>query len=175
MRHGWHWAVLLAVAASALAWFLFLRADDSNEPPHAFSPSSDPSAASPQPAVRPTGLVDAASSVPPEAAADNIMGGGPTPDSASAIISEIRAVLTEDPKLAEELARADQAQFPDSPDADERDALLVAAVYNQKDPLRARLETRRYLRRHPGGRFAEQLMHVTGATMPVPTASSSSR
>jgi hypothetical protein len=41
--------------------------------------------------------------------------------------------------------------------------------------LRARLETRRYLRRHPGGRFAEQVMHVTGATMPVPTASSSSR
>jgi hypothetical protein len=175
MRRAWKWAVPLAVAASILTWSLFLRPDGPNEPPHAFSRSRDPSAATPQPAVRPKELVDAASSVPPEVAADSIMGAGPTPDSASGIIPEIRAVLTEDPKLAEQLARADQVQFPDSPDADERDALLVAAVYNQKDPLRARLETRRYLRRHPGGRFAEQLMHVTGATMPVPTASSSSR
>jgi hypothetical protein len=103
------------------------------------------------------------------------MHGEPTPHSGSTIIQEIRAVLTEDPKLAEELARADREQFPDSPDADERDALLVAAVYNQRNPLRARLETRHYLRRHPNGRFAEQLMHVTGAHRPIPAASSSSR
>jgi hypothetical protein len=103
------------------------------------------------------------------------MDGGPTPDNASAIIQEIRAVLTEDPKLAEQWARAHKEQFPDSPDADERDALLVAAIYNQRDPLRARLETRRYLRRHPNGRFAEQLMHVTGAHRPVLSAPASSR
>jgi hypothetical protein len=89
-------------------------------------------------------------------------------------IVDIRALLIEDPKRAEELARADQERFPDSPDADERDALLVAAIYNQHQPLRARREARNYLRRHPHGRYAEELMHVTGARIPAPSASASS-
>lgn len=93
--------------------------------------------------------------------------GGPPPS----IIADIRAVLVENPKLAEELARADQEQFPNGPHADERDALLVAAIFNQHRLMEARREARNYLRRHPRGRYAEQLMQRTGAVMPVSTAS----
>ena len=77
-------------------------------------------------------------------------------------------MLTEDPVLAEQPARADQERFPDRPEADERDALLVAAVYNQKQPTRARKEARRYFRQHPDGRYREFLQKGTGAFVPPP-------
>ncbi len=79
-------------------------------------------------------------------------------------------MLTEAPELAEQLARADQERFPDRPDADERDALLVAAVYNQHQPTRARKEARVYFRKHPDGRFKDFLQKGTGASVP-PAAS----
>jgi hypothetical protein len=93
-------------------------------------------------------------------------GGTPLP------IEEIRAVLTEAPELAEQLVRADQERFPDRPDADERDALLVAAVYNQHQPTRARKEARVYFRKHPNGRFKDFLQKGTGASVPPPASSS---
>ena len=84
----------------------------------------------------------------------------------SGIVYEIRAVLEHDPALAEQLAREDQKRNPDSPAADERDALLVAAVYNQRDPWRARVEARIYFGRHPNGKWVDFLQRGTGASLP---------
>lgn len=88
----------------------------------------------------------------------------------SAIIAEIRAVLEEDPALAEKIAREDQKQHPDSPSADERDALLVAAIHNQHDPWRARKEARIYFRRHPNGKWVDFLQKATKASVPKPAS-----
>jgi hypothetical protein len=78
-------------------------------------------------------------------------------------IEQIRAAVRTDPKLAESLALEDQQEDPNSPDADERDALLVAAVFNQRQPYRARIEAQRYYERHPGGRYTDYLIRETGA------------
>ncbi len=82
------------------------------------------------------------------------------------IITEIRHALVANPGEAEALARADQERFPDGPYADERDALLVAAIFNQHDPLRARLEGRNYLTHHPNGRYVDFLKKYARATLP---------
>jgi len=77
------------------------------------------------------------------------------------LIQQIRDSLLRNPKLAETLAREGRQRFLDSPGADERDALLVLALMNQRRVERARLEARYYFDHHEGGRFAESLSALT--------------
>lgn len=76
---------------------------------------------------------------------------------ASSAIQRIRENVKTNPRLAEILARQDREQNPDGPDADECDAQLVAAVFNQGELGRARAEARYYFRRHPGGKYTKFL------------------
>ena len=78
------------------------------------------------------------------------------------LMQQIRAQVKSDPQLAEALAREGRQRFADSPDADERDALLVDALINQQRIGSARSETYYYFDHHPGGRFAEHLFVMTG-------------
>jgi hypothetical protein len=79
-----------------------------------------------------------------------------------AMLQQIRAHVKSDPQLAEALAREARQRFADSADADERDALLVDALINQQRIGAARSETYYYLDHHPGGRFADHLLVMTG-------------
>jgi hypothetical protein len=79
-----------------------------------------------------------------------------------ALMQQIRAYVKSDPPLAEALAREARQRFADSPDADERDALLVDALINQQKIGSARSETYYYFDHHAGGRFAEHLLVMTG-------------
>jgi len=67
-----------------------------------------------------------------------------------------------DPRRAESLAREARARFPNSPHADEWDALLVDSLVNQERIGAARSETYYYYDRHPGGAFAAHLFALTG-------------
>jgi hypothetical protein len=78
------------------------------------------------------------------------------------LMQQLRASVKSNPQLAESLAREDRQRFPDSPESDERDALLVDALINQQRIGAARSETYYYLDHHPGGRFAEHLFVMTG-------------
>jgi hypothetical protein len=78
------------------------------------------------------------------------------------LMQQIRAHVKSDPSLAEALAREARQRFADSPDADERDALLVDALINQQRIGAARSETYYYFDHHPGGRFGEHLFVMTG-------------
>ena len=78
------------------------------------------------------------------------------------LMQQIRAHVKSDPQLAEARAREGRPRFADSPDADERDALLVDALINQQRIGSARSETYYYFDHHPGGRFAEHLFVMTG-------------
>ena len=78
------------------------------------------------------------------------------------LMQQIRAHVKSDPQLAEALAREGRQRFADSPDADERDALLVDALINQQRIGSARSETYYYFDHHPGGRFGEHLFIMTG-------------
>jgi len=78
------------------------------------------------------------------------------------LMQQIRTHVKSDPPLAEALAREGRQRFADSPDSDERDALLVDALINQQRIGAARSETYYYFNHHPGGRFAEHLFIMTG-------------
>jgi hypothetical protein len=77
-------------------------------------------------------------------------------------MQQLRALVKSDPGKAEALAREDRQRFPESADADERDALLVDTLINQQRIGAARSETYYYFDHHPGGRFTEHLFAMTG-------------
>jgi hypothetical protein len=79
------------------------------------------------------------------------------------LMQQIRDSLTSNPRLAEALAREGRQRFPDSPDSEERDMLLVSALFNQRRLDRARREAYFYFERHPDGRFAKDMSLLTGA------------
>jgi type IV secretory pathway VirB10-like protein len=79
-----------------------------------------------------------------------------------ALMQQLRALVKSDPGKAEALAREDRQRFPESADADERDALLVDTLINQQRIGAARSETYYYFDHHPGGRFTEHLFAMTG-------------
>ncbi|MBN1605222.1 MAG: hypothetical protein JW940_01240 [Polyangiaceae bacterium] len=78
-----------------------------------------------------------------------------------AMMEEIRYHLMSDPKRAERLAREYQKRFPGGADIEENDALLVYAMYNQRDVDRARAEALNYFKRHPNGKYTEKLSELT--------------
>lgn len=77
-------------------------------------------------------------------------------------ILAIRAIVASNPRAAEELVYSDRKRSPDSPFADERDALLVSALNNERRPAEAQAAARRYFRSHPDGRYAEYVSRATG-------------
>jgi hypothetical protein len=77
------------------------------------------------------------------------------------LMQQIRASLLDNPGLAETLAREGRQRFPDSPQADARDALLVTALINQQRFGRARLEAHYYFDHHPDGRFGDKVSFLT--------------
>jgi hypothetical protein len=86
------------------------------------------------------------------------------------LMQQIRASLLDNPRLAETLAREGRQRFPDSPQADARDALLVTALTNQQRFGRARLEARCYFDHHPNGRFGDRVSFLT-RVHPLPAES----
>ncbi|HEY8927394.1 MAG TPA: hypothetical protein VIU64_23595 [Polyangia bacterium] len=86
----------------------------------------------------------------------------PAPARDEELLAGIRAHVRNDPRQAESLARQARARFPDSPHADEWDALLVDALVNQQRIGAARSETYYYYDHHPGGAFAPHLFALTG-------------
>jgi hypothetical protein len=84
------------------------------------------------------------------------------PISEAVLMQKIRDNVKSNPPLAESLAREGRRGFPDSPDSDERDALLVDALINQQRIGAARDETYYYMDHHPQGRFREHLFVMTG-------------
>ncbi len=80
------------------------------------------------------------------------------------LMQQIRDNVKANPPLAEALAREGRRRFPNSPDADERDALLVDALINQQRIGPARDETYYYMDQHPQGRFRQHLFIMTGVS-----------
>jgi hypothetical protein len=77
-------------------------------------------------------------------------------------MQQLRAELETNPRLVESLARELRRQFPDGKDADERDAILVGAVYNQRKFGVAKAEGQYYVKHHPQGQFLKYVAVLTG-------------
>jgi len=94
--------------------------------------------------------------------ADSVAGERAAVKSDDQLTREIRENVRSNPARAEKLARESRQRFPESANADERDALLVDALINQERIGDARSETYYYNDHHPNGHFAEHLFVMTG-------------
>jgi hypothetical protein len=150
-------AVAVVVVAGALAAGALLlgRGDPAREPARASKQATaDEPPPVPSPSLDP--LASSRPPVPPRAPSK------PAAITDEQLLGEIRANVRRDPRRAEDLARQARALFPDSPNADERDALLVDALINQERIGAARSETYYYYDHHPNGRFGAHLFSMTG-------------
>ena len=127
----------------------------------------------PQPQTEPATVAAAPSSQPPPSSSSPRHDGSfvaprlAAPMDEATLMRQIRENVKSNPVLAEALAREGRQRFPDSPDSDERDALLVDALINQQRIGAARSEAYYYFDHHPQGRFREHLFYMTGVH-PVP-------
>jgi len=158
--------VLALAAAGVVAGVRLLgRGDVTREAPAsegarpAAAESPPPRPAPPPAPAAPAPAAPAASAAPPDAAANGD----------DRLIEDIRANVRRDPRRAEALARQARSRFPGSPNADERDALLVDALINQQRIGAARSETYYYYDHHPNGKFAAHLFSMTGVHPAPPT------
>lgn len=163
MRRVWYFAFLLCVLVCGLLLFVQRgKSKQSREEPDTGTPTPARSAV-PRLAYA---VLTGPDADPPRLDSD------PSPGEAKdagrlvldeqTLMQQIRDTVRTKPKLAEALAREGRERFPDSPDADERDTLLVSAVFNQHQLDRARIETFYYFKHHPGGHFSEYLTALTG-------------
>jgi hypothetical protein len=148
--------IAILVCGGLLYWQRSQR--QAEEPSLPASPSEPAAAPMPAPRLaltppsRDAGIADTNRAVPDE----------------QALMERIRAVVQSNPPLAEALAREGRSRFPNGPEADERDSLLVDALINQQRIGAARSETYYYFDHHPGGRFSNHLLIMTGVH-PRPT------
>jgi hypothetical protein len=152
MRQSLAAAALLLVALAIYAVWVRKQAP---LPPPASPPASEPTASPSPPPASPRPLPDASPDLRPA-----------VPTNEAALMQKIRDNVKSNPPLAESLAREGRRRFPDSPDSDERDALLVDALINQQRIGAARDETYYYIEHHPQGRFREHLFVMTGVHPP---------
>jgi hypothetical protein len=87
---------------------------------------------------------------------------GQVPLNDESLMQQIRINVQSNPKLAETLIREEYRRFPNSRNADERDALLVSTLMNQHRFYRARYEAIHYFKHHPHGRYAEHIARIMG-------------
>jgi hypothetical protein len=74
----------------------------------------------------------------------------------------LRDNIATNPRLAEDLVIEGRRRFPgDTPESDERDAMMVTAVYNQGKIDLAYREADYYLEHHPNGRYREKLISLS--------------
>lgn len=122
----------------------------------------------PRPAAAPVPkAAPAAQRVPPPAPTPGDAGPDLRPSAPldeATLMQRIRDNVKANPPLAEALAREGRHRFPNSPEADERDALLVDALINQQRIGAARDETYYYMDHHPQGRFRQHLFIMTGVS-----------
>jgi hypothetical protein len=145
--------IALFLAAIAIGAILHWRRGERAETPKANEPTTSPPATA---TVQPPRMA-----APPASRATASTATSRNADE-PAWLRQIRALVKSDPGKAEALAREARQRFPDSMEADERDALLVDALINQQRIGAARSETYYYFDHHPGGRFSEHLFAMTG-------------
>lgn len=153
-------AAIVAVGCYLLMGSRTVIQQQGDRPDERRATASAPSAASPlllPPPPLPVAPTHFATDAGVQATASGSPAGNIPPE-----ILEIRAAVVNEPVLAEQLIYADRERAPDSPFSDERDALLVSAVHNQRRRWDAKAEARRYFRAHPNGKFTDFITRTTG-------------
>ena len=82
------------------------------------------------------------------------------------LLHRLHTLEATNPRLASSLALQDRERFPNSPDAEERDMVLVTALHNQRDLLGAQREAWYYFMHYPDGQFTDYVSKLSGITPP---------
>jgi hypothetical protein len=90
----------------------------------------------------------------------------PDPGNQEPLIRRLHQLHATNPGLAVSLAREDRERNPQSPDAEERDMVLVAALHNDRDIVGARNEAWYYFMHYPNGKFIDYLTKLTRVVPP---------
>jgi hypothetical protein len=151
--HGVRRGILPMVAAGLLACFVARRIVGSNSTSRA-QPQLAVSSATSEDTKTGRQLAAVVASAHPVRSPD------PDTSDPKALMRGIREAVKSDPKLSETLARRHRQEFADSSEADERDAFLVYAVYNQRRFRDASLEAHYYLEHHPSGQFVRSIEDI---------------
>ena len=116
--------------------------------------------------VDPVSNVPEASSAPAITNRDAGIDAGPFLVDKESLIRRLHALEGTNPQLAVTLALEDRKRSPKSPDAEERDVVLVAALNNSRDILGAKREAWYYFMHYPNGKYTEYLSKLTGIEPP---------
>ena len=105
-------------------------------------------------------------SVNPSMQARNAASTEPAEDQAS-LVQRLHTLEVTNPQLAVTLALEDRQRFPDRPDAEERDMILVTALNNSRDVLRARDQAWYYFMHYPQGQYTDYISKLSGISPPT--------
>jgi hypothetical protein len=83
------------------------------------------------------------------------------------LLQRLHALEVTNPWLAASLALEDRQRFPDNPEAEERDMLLITSLNNQRDILGARGQAWYYFMHYPRGRFTDFVSKLSGISPPT--------
>jgi hypothetical protein len=158
MRRNYYAPVIIAILALGLA-FYWLGSKQDPKQPHGV-PSAVAQEAEPIPEV-PEVLPN-----PAIAARDAGTDAGPRVVDKESLIQRLHVLEGTNPGLAASLALEDRQRFPNSPDAEERELILVTALHNQRDIDGAKREAWYYFMHYPNGRFTAFLSGLTGIEPP---------
>jgi hypothetical protein len=81
----------------------------------------------------------------------------------SVLMARLRELAATDSAQAIELARAGNKKFPDSPDAPERESILIHALVTQNQLSDARAEAEYMVNHYPDSKWVQQIEGFTGA------------
>jgi hypothetical protein len=125
-------------------------------PPPAPAPAPPPPAAAGPAASAPNLAPDAA---PPSARAQAAV----ARMSEAVLMARLREVARTDSAQAIEIARAGNKQYPDSPDAPERTAILIHALVTQNKLSEGRAEAEYMVNHYPDSSWVREIERFTGA------------
>jgi hypothetical protein len=116
--------------------------------------------------VDPVSKAPEATSAPAIANRDANIDAGPFLVDKESFIRRLHALEGTNPQLAATLALEDRQRSPNSPDAEERDVVLVAALNNGRDIQGAKREAWYYFMHYPNGKYTKYLSTLTGLKPP---------
>ena len=124
-------------------------------------PASPPA---PAPAAPPTGPVAAAQNAPPDAPPPPpVVQAAVARMNEAVLMARLRELAATDSVRAIEMARAGNKKFPDSPDAPERESILIHALVTENQLSDARAEAEYMVNHYPDSTWVRQIEGFTGA------------
>jgi len=158
-RRALAWLVALLAVAGVVVVGLLVRRSDASSPVATTEPTAAP----------PAGVPPAPAPVSPRQASPNARDSVGDARSAVASLEEtqlmarLRQLAEHDPQGAVALAREGNRRFPDGPSAPERTSILIHALADEGESMKARGEAEEMVNHYPDSDWVREIERFTGA------------